>query len=66
MLAAHREAIELRRKNPWLTRSNVTVERLDNTRITYVVSGTNEGESLRVDADLAGAPRVTVARVEPA
>jgi len=61
VLAAHREAIELRRKNPWLTRARVTVELLENTRITYVVSGENEGESLRVDADLAAAPHVTVA-----
>jgi glycosidase len=61
VLAAHREAIELRRKNPWLTRGTVSVELLENTRITFVVSGKNEGESLRVDADLAATPRVTVA-----
>ncbi len=65
VLAAHREAIDLRRNNPWLTRSSVTVELLENTRITYVVSGANDGESLRVDADLSGAPRVTVAPANP-
>jgi cyclomaltodextrinase / maltogenic alpha-amylase / neopullulanase len=62
VLAAHREALELRRENPWLTRATVTVELLENTRITYVVSGANDGESLRVDADLAASPRVTVSK----
>ncbi len=67
VLAAHREAIALRRKNPWLTRSTITVERLENTRMTYVVRGENEGEALRVDADLGAdagaAPHVTVSTV---
>ena len=66
VLAAHREAIELRHMNPWLTRSSITVELLENTRITYVVSGANEGEALRVDADIAATPRVFVAPVDPA
>ncbi|NTV40583.1 MAG: alpha-amylase, partial [Demequinaceae bacterium] len=57
---AHREAIALRRENPWLTTATVAVELLENMRITYVVSGANEGEALRVDADLAAAPHVTV------
>jgi glycosidase len=61
VLAAHRGAIELRRNNPWLTRATISVELLENTRITYVVSGKNDGESLRVDADLAATTRVTVA-----
>jgi len=72
VLAAHREAIALRRENPWLTRAHVLVEALENTRMTYVVRGENEGEALRVDAnvgtdpgtdpgtDTATAPRVTV------
>ena len=60
VLAAHREAIALRRENPWLTRASVSVELLENTRITYVVRGGNEGEALRVDADLTAAPHVTV------
>lgn len=64
VLAAHREAIVLRRDNPWLTRATITVERLENTHITYVVCGPNEGEELRVDANLSAdagaAPHVTV------
>lgn len=60
VLEAHREALALRRENPWLTSATVTVELLENTRITYVVSGANEGEALRVDADLAALPHVTV------
>lgn len=64
VVAAHREAIALRRANPWLTRATITVERLENTHITYVVCGPNEGEELRVDANLSAdagaAPHVTV------
>lgn len=62
VLEAHREAIALRRENPWITTATVTVERLENTRITYVARGPNDGEAMRVDADLATAPHVTVAR----
>ena len=61
VLAAHREAIALRRDNPWLTRATVTVELLENTRITYVVRGENEGEALRVAADLGADPSADVA-----
>jgi len=61
VLAAHRDAIALRRSHPWLVRGRVEVEQLENERMTYVVRGAHEGEALRVDVDLAAAPHVTVA-----
>ena len=65
VLAAHREAIALRRAHPWLVSGRVTVERLENERMTYVVRGAGEGEALRVDVDLTAAPLVTVAAADP-
>ncbi len=66
VLAAHREAIALRRSHPWLARASVEVEQLENERMTYVVRGALEGEALRVDVDLAAAPHVSVAAADPA
>jgi glycosidase len=65
LLAAHRDAIALRRSHPWLVRGRVTVEVLENERMTYVVRGALEGEALRVDVDLATAPHVAVAAADP-
>ena len=66
VLAAHGQAIALRRAHPWLVRGRVEVEQLENERMTYVVRGALEGEALRVDVDLAAAPHVTVAAADPA
>ena len=66
VLHAHREAIALRKAHPWLVRGTVTVEKLENERMTYVVRGALTSEALRVDVDLAAAPHVTVAAANPA
>ncbi|MCB2413484.1 alpha-amylase, partial [Demequina sp. TTPB684] len=60
VLDAHREAIALRRARPWLATATVTVEHLENERLTYVVSGDRAGEALRVEVDLTESPSVSV------
>lgn len=66
VLAAHREAIALRRSHPWLVRGRVDVDQLENERMTYVVRGARDGQALRVDVDLTAAPHVSVAAAGPA
>jgi len=65
VLAAHREAIALRRAHPWITRGILDVELLENERMTYVVRGTGDNEAIRVRVDLTAAPHVTVEPVNP-